>query len=378
MKRILKITAYFVLISLAIFVQSSCSSGKATIYSERSIKPSDVPIKKVAIVPNRLPLNLTNAEYWKKYNFELIKNRFSDKGYQVLDYNTSNRLFEESGLPMSDTKISRDKYAELAEELGVDILVFPYYGQLFEMSNYAIIMISKYKSIGSLQFYSTKHNDFISRVDFEGVKKVPSSPIIPVVGTIVPMIVWGPKGSYRKAYKKALNLSVDRFTQKYNSRGSSSKASTKRAQKTNTTKSTNTSSDYSKYSVEELKVMKKDALRASDYSKAAAIQKVIDAGGAKSTNSTNSNNVSNSNTGSGEYDKYSLKELKAMKSEALKVEDYSKAAAIKKAIDAKEAKLKNSKYGKYTIDELKAMKAKAVKDGEYKKAGEIKKEIESR
>jgi len=115
MKRVLKITSYLVLLFGIVFFQS-CTAGKATIYSEKSIAPSDISIKKVAIVPNRLPLNLTDVEYWKKTNFEIIKTNLERKGYQVLDYNTSVRMFEESGLPVEDTKISLDKYADLAEK----------------------------------------------------------------------------------------------------------------------------------------------------------------------------------------------------------------------------------------------------------------------
>jgi hypothetical protein len=39
---------------------------------------------------------------------------FRTRGFEVIDYQTSRQAFNEGGLPLEDTKSSRDKYADLA------------------------------------------------------------------------------------------------------------------------------------------------------------------------------------------------------------------------------------------------------------------------
>ena len=392
MKRILK-NLLTVVISIIVF--GSCSTYKSTIYKEVTIKPNDIEYTKIAILPNRLPVNLKNPEYWRKYNWELIKANFEQKGVQVLDYNTSVRLFEESGLPVEDTKISRDKYAELAEVMGVDVLIFPYYGTNYYLQSGFFFNTNHYLSIGTLQFYSVKHNEFFCRLDFEGdtyFKKsgmgtmmagiglsIGLSIVDPAFGMIgialisIPQIfdlivsMPSPTSRWRTAFYYGIRSGINSFTQTYTpNRGGYKNLDSKNITVVghNVTKG-----EYSKYSIEQLKKMKKEALQQEDYIKANDINKEIE---------NKVKNGTQSNTSSSKYDKFSIKELEAMKKEALATEDFKKAGEIKKVIDTKKVKLENSKYGKYSIDELKTMKEEAVKNGDYKKAGEIKKEIENR
>jgi hypothetical protein len=306
-------------------------------------------------------------------------------------------MFEESGLPVEDTKVSRDKYAELAEALNVDILIFPYYGTNYYLDNGFFFNNNHYLSIGTLQFYSVKHNEFFCRIDFEGdthfLKSglgilIPGVGLSIILGMIDPALSMvgvvfmltpqvfdiivsapSPDSRWRTAFYYGTRSCVNTFTQTYTpNRGG---ASYKKSDSKNITvvRDKSTTNDYSTYSIEELKKMKKEALQQEDYIKASDINKAIEN---KIKNGEQNSSATNS------YDKFSITELEAMKKEALAAEDYKKAGEIKKVIDAKKARLKNSKYGKYSVEELKKMKEDAVKAGDYKKAGEIKKEIESR
>lgn len=141
-------------------------SGNASLYTEVSIPARDVAIQTVAILPNRLPVNLQDDEKWRRSNFDVLQGIFTGKGYQVVNYATAVEKFKTSGLPLEDTKSSRDKYAELAEQLNADLLVFPYYGISYQRSG--LLDINSYISVGTLQVYSRKHNDFLARIDFSG------------------------------------------------------------------------------------------------------------------------------------------------------------------------------------------------------------------
>ena len=98
-----------ILLLLLSFIYTGCgTTGKGSLYREPSIQWRDVKIQRVAIVPNRLPLNLHDFEKWRKTNWEIIKNEFEYNGFEVIDYNTSVEAFERSGLPVEDTKSSRE------------------------------------------------------------------------------------------------------------------------------------------------------------------------------------------------------------------------------------------------------------------------------
>lgn len=153
-----------------IFLMISCgTTGKGILYFEPSIERNDVSIRKVAIVPNRLPLNLQNPEEWRLYNWSVAAEEFQKRGFQVVDYHTSVSAFNKSGLPVEDTPSSRDKYAALAGELGVDAVIVPYYGTFASAKNVLYLANSfSFVSVATFQIFLAKQNDFFARIDITG------------------------------------------------------------------------------------------------------------------------------------------------------------------------------------------------------------------
>jgi hypothetical protein len=154
------------LIIIAVVAAGCGTTGDATLYTEYSIAPGDLTLQSAAILPNRLPINLQDDEKWRRSNYDIIRAQCENRGVQVAGYDVSVEKFKASGLPLEDTKSSRDKYAELAENLNVDLLIFPYYSISYQRSG--LLDINSYISIGTLQVYSRKHNDFLARIDFNG------------------------------------------------------------------------------------------------------------------------------------------------------------------------------------------------------------------
>lgn len=233
----------FLFLSALILLSSCGTTGNGILYSERSITPSDVKYQRVAILPNRLPLNLTDPEMWRKYNWEVMQTRFIKEGFQVIDYNTSVEMFSRSGLPLEDTKISRDKYAELAEEMNADILIFPFYGTSFRISG--ITDKNNFEVTGSLQVYLRDQNDFMTRIDFEGnnyfrsFSKImpiglgaffvlfnliitdPDAMIVGAIGSgagylaaLVPLFT-PPRVRWERAFRYSINKGLDQFFARY-------------------------------------------------------------------------------------------------------------------------------------------------------------------
>jgi hypothetical protein len=144
------------------------TTSQSNLYFEPSIQRSEVRIRRIAIVPNRLPMNLADPEDWRKYNWEQASGEFRERGFEVVDYETSVRTFEASGLPLEDTPNSRDKLADLARELNVDAIIVPYYGTLFESKQVLIMSEMHWKGVITFQVYLASANDFFARLDLGG------------------------------------------------------------------------------------------------------------------------------------------------------------------------------------------------------------------
>ena len=185
MKRYVMIS--IIILAVSLFLNSCGVSSKSFIYHEPSIKRQKVKVTKIAIVPNRLPLNLTDPEKWRHYNWGIASEYLMSRGYQVVDYRTSVEAFDQSGLPVEDTKSSRDKYAELAQLLSVDMIAIPYYGTMASAKTSLIWTNMQWHSLATFQFYSTSHNDFVTRLDLSGTDTYTSG-VLPLLSVGVMFI----------------------------------------------------------------------------------------------------------------------------------------------------------------------------------------------
>jgi len=149
-------------------LQSCGTTGSGLLYIEPSVQRQDVAIRKIAIIPNRLPLNLQDPEKWRKYNWGVIQEEFTQRGFEIIDYQTAVATFEKSGLPVEDTKASRDKYADLAQQLGADAVVLPYYGTFSTTKNFFLFTNVAFIGVGTFQIFLAQKNDFFTRTDVSG------------------------------------------------------------------------------------------------------------------------------------------------------------------------------------------------------------------
>jgi hypothetical protein len=314
MKNLIRLNLLIVFVT--ILVTACGTTGNGVLYTERSIVPTDVKYQRVAVLPNRLPLNLQDPERWKKFNWNVMKTRFEKEGFQVIDYSTSVEMFNKSGLPLEDTKISRDKYAELAEEMNADILVFPYYGTSYRVTG--ITDKNNYEVVGSLQVYLAHQNDFMTRIDVEGNDYFNTyNKIVPVAGLLLTLLVQAvaedpnviiavslitPLASiatlvpylkpankrYEKAFRLAINKGLDQFFAKYSGRTTTAVPAKVIPAATTTTNAPATKpaatpsatpateKPLSSLTIEELQKMKQQAIDAKDFKKAAAIKEELD------------------------------------------------------------------------------------------------------
>jgi len=237
MKQLSKIMLLFIF--LALLFNNCGLRTKSFIYHEPSIKKQEITANRIAIVPNRLPLNLTNPEKWRYYNWKIASDYLRNKGYKVVDYNTSVEAFNKSGLRVEDSKRSRDKYAVLSQQLGVDIIVIPYYGTMMSASTSLFWTKMQWSSVATFQFYSAEKNDFITRLDMSGTKTYtsgifallgtgisfaePTAGLITIgLGTIIDLantVFKSNNSQWRGVFKKAIKNGLEPFVETYPPRG---------------------------------------------------------------------------------------------------------------------------------------------------------------
>lgn len=240
-QRIIVLPCLFILgLSLA-----GCVNAKKQLYYEPAIDRDAVRFKRVAIVPNRLPLNLIDPEKWRKFNWEVAAEFFRKHGLDVVDYETSIHAFENSGLPVEDTKSSRDKYAELAEQVVADVIIIPYYGTSATTKNFFLFASMKWESIVTFQFFLKDRNEFITRMDatgtdtyVSGLLMLPGLVLIyadPTIGGLISLtgslidlsqtLFRTSDSHWRSAFRKAINEGLTVFLETYpkNSEGSPKK-----------------------------------------------------------------------------------------------------------------------------------------------------------
>ena len=156
------------LLSLLVCALGCATAGPNKLFLEPSVKSAGLSVRRVAVIPNRLPSSLRDPERWRILNWRTMKEQFVARGFDVVDYDTTVTAFEKSGLPVEDTRSSRDKYADLAQALNVDLVVMPYYGTSAHSKGVIVINEYHFESSVTLQVYSTEHNDFIARLDTAG------------------------------------------------------------------------------------------------------------------------------------------------------------------------------------------------------------------
>jgi hypothetical protein len=223
---------------LGSFASGCAHSGRGNLYVEPSINRAGVKVQKVAVVPNRLPATLMEPEKWRRYNWQLVAQELRRRNFEVIDYETCVRTFEKSGLPVEDTHSSRDKYADLAQSLGADAVIVPYYATFAYARNWVLVNKLTFASVATFQFYLAERNDFMARVDASGESSyytgfltlaglgltllgaVTGTPelstvaLLPLIGEIVYVLVVGlkpPDSYWEDAFQQAIDQGMRPF-----------------------------------------------------------------------------------------------------------------------------------------------------------------------
>lgn len=153
---------------LLVLSAAACAGGRGALLVDPSLKAGTARVTRVALVPNRQPLTLSDPEKFRAFNWAVAAAELRQRGYEVTDYETSRQAFERASLPFDDTHSSRDKWAELAQALGVDAILVPSYATFAESRGAVILTTFSFRATTTLQIYLAERNEFVGRIEAWG------------------------------------------------------------------------------------------------------------------------------------------------------------------------------------------------------------------
>jgi hypothetical protein len=124
--------------------------------------------RRIAIVPNRLPLVLQEAELWRRQNWQTLADILAGRGFEVIPYDATISAAMDAGLPLEDTFSSEDKFAAFCRISNADLVIMPYYGMYSRTVMMLLVMRIEYVAVVSYQFYEPGGNIFFHRADSSG------------------------------------------------------------------------------------------------------------------------------------------------------------------------------------------------------------------
>lgn len=163
---------------------------------------SSITVRRVAIIPNRLPMVLEEPEKWRQVNWKITAEMFTKQGFEVVDYDTTLEAVEASNLPLEDTGTSEEKFAATASALNADILIMPYYGTGYAERPGCIGTTHGFSGTVEYQVYSRNANMFIFRSEKVGVASFNDLSACGIIGLLLTMGKT-PNKMWTKAFKQA-------------------------------------------------------------------------------------------------------------------------------------------------------------------------------
>lgn len=177
---------------LLVLVSLGCVAQEVASLFDQQVNASMLHIRRIAVIPNRLPLVLQEAEMWRQKNWEIIRRLLENKGFDVVPYGDTIEAAKTAGLPLEDTFSSEDKFHTLCQLTAADLVIMPYYATSFRTANILFLVNTYiYSSIVSYQFYSPEVNLFFHRADAQGEDSF-STGLVPLVGlglSVLPMVI---------------------------------------------------------------------------------------------------------------------------------------------------------------------------------------------
>jgi hypothetical protein len=144
------------------------TAASGTLLVDPGVRPGAVRLRRMAVVPGRGPAGVRDPEHWRHTVWGSLERAFRGRGFDVVDYATSVQAYERAGLPLEEGRPSRDRYGDLAQSLGVDLVAVASYSTSQRTDAIAFIGTTHYTSLLTVQLYFAEKGQFGARIDASG------------------------------------------------------------------------------------------------------------------------------------------------------------------------------------------------------------------
>ncbi|HYV47743.1 MAG TPA: hypothetical protein VFA20_22950 [Myxococcaceae bacterium] len=144
------------------------TAASGTLLLDPGLRPGAVRLRRVAVVPGRGPAGVKDPERWRHAVWSSLERAFRGRGFDVVDYERSIQAYERAGLPLEEGRAARDRYGDLAQGLGVDLVAVAEFSTSQRTDAIAFIGTTHYTSLLTLQLYFAEKGQFGARIDASG------------------------------------------------------------------------------------------------------------------------------------------------------------------------------------------------------------------
>jgi len=144
------------------------TATRGSLYVDPALRPGAFRLRRVAVVPGRLPATVKDPERWRRSAWSSLERAFRGRGFDVVDYATSVQAFERAGLLLDDSRPSRDRYADLAQSLGVDLVASASIAISEFREGVLFVGATHHVTVLTVQLYFAEKAQFGARIDASG------------------------------------------------------------------------------------------------------------------------------------------------------------------------------------------------------------------
>jgi hypothetical protein len=179
---------------------SACAvSGVGHYVVRPNVESKGVTVKKVALVPSESHAQVVDAEKWQQKLYGIVQREMKAYGLELVAADAAKAAFAKAGLEFTQGMDTRAAYSQVAQELGVDVVLVP---ELTLHSNStAVLNIGSfdYEAAVSFAVYSAQKKEFVGIIEGHGTRSYATGGILTVGALASAVIASGLTSSEKSA-----------------------------------------------------------------------------------------------------------------------------------------------------------------------------------
>lgn len=185
-----RVSSVPVLVTLAGLSVACGTTVRHDLSIQSELALSRTEIRRVAVVPSRLPLMVEDADYWRRSNWVRVASLFRERGFEVPDYETSVAASDRWGPKFEDIAVSGGRIARFASELDADAVVVPSYAISSGVSLWLVLGRARHDAVATFQVYLADGDAALARIDAAGQNQYSFGGIVALGAVVTAAGAW--------------------------------------------------------------------------------------------------------------------------------------------------------------------------------------------